>query len=174
LLRDNLQAVLGGTRFEVLALSLDRGGADEVEAFYRELNLRHLKVHVDPTAAVQRQLRALGPPTTLLIEAQGREVRRLLGPAEWNDPEMIAFLKTLIGIGGSLTAPPTGSSEAVTRLRLPQNVACQCRDRNAARAASGFGGLSIGFPMALSPSPLTHVSASPSAIPDGRISHIRF
>jgi hypothetical protein len=29
-----------------------------------------------------------------------------------------------IGIGGSLSAPPTGSPEAVARLRLPQNVAC--------------------------------------------------
>jgi len=30
----------------------------------------------------------------------------------------------LIGIGGSLAAPPTGSPEAVARPRFPQNVAC--------------------------------------------------
>ncbi|MDH3772308.1 MAG: TlpA family protein disulfide reductase [Nitrospirota bacterium] len=94
---DNLQATLGGPHFEVLALSLDRGGAKDVEAFYRELDLRHLEVHVDPTAAVQRKLKALGLPTTLLIEMQGREVGRLLGPAEWDNPEMIAFLEMFIG-----------------------------------------------------------------------------
>lgn len=31
---------------------------------------------------------------------------------------------SLIGIGGSLTAPPTGSPGAVARSRLPHNVAC--------------------------------------------------
>ncbi len=94
---DNLQATLGGPHFEALALSLDCGGAKDVEAFYREVNLRHLEVHVDPTAAVQRKLKALGLPTTLLIETQGREVGRLLGPVEWDNPEMIAFLEMFIG-----------------------------------------------------------------------------
>ena len=35
------------------------------------------------------------------------------------------------------------------------------RDRIAARAALGFGGNSSGFPAGLSPTPITHVSASP-------------
>ena len=30
----------------------------------------------------------------------------------------------LIGIGGRLATPPTGSLEAVARLQFPQNVAC--------------------------------------------------
>jgi hypothetical protein len=33
------------------------------------------------------------------------------------------FNRRLIGIGGGLTTSPTGSPEAVTHLRLPQNVA---------------------------------------------------
>ena len=43
---------------------------------------------------MQRKLKAVGLPTTLLIETQGREIGRLLGPAEWDDPEMIAFPET--------------------------------------------------------------------------------
>ena len=34
-----------------------------------------------------------GLPTTLLIDSEGRELGRLVGPAEWDTPEMIAFLK---------------------------------------------------------------------------------
>ncbi len=45
--------------------------------------------------------------------------------------------------------------------------------RNTARAALGFGGFSMGFPMVLSPTPITHVSASPPLIPDSRISRVR-
>ena len=49
----------------------------------------------------------------------------------------------------------------------------QWSGRNTARAALEFGGLSTGFPMGLSPTPIAHVSASPPLIPDGRISRVR-
>ncbi|MEZ5933095.1 MAG: TlpA disulfide reductase family protein [Alphaproteobacteria bacterium] len=93
---DRLQALLGGSEFEVLALSLDRGGADKVRAFYRELDLRNLSIYIDPAASAQRQLRVVGIPTTLLIDRDGRELGRLSGPAEWDSPEMIAFFKSVI------------------------------------------------------------------------------
>ena len=38
----------------------------------------------------------------------------------------------------------------------------------------GSGGRSGGFPTGLSPAPLVHVSIGPPAIPDGRISRVRF
>ncbi len=61
---DNLQAILGGADFEVLALSLDQGGVQDVERFYRDLGLRHLAIYVDPTTRAQRELRVFGLPTT--------------------------------------------------------------------------------------------------------------
>ena len=78
--------------------------------------------------------------------------------------------------GGGFTPSVTGSPEAVARLRLPQNVACGCRDKNAVRAA-----LSRGFPSPLfqyarwvHSSTIAHVSTSPPTIPDGRIPRVRF
>jgi len=41
-------------------------------------------------------LRTVGLPTTILINRQGQELGRLVGPAEWDDPEMIAFLRGFI------------------------------------------------------------------------------
>jgi hypothetical protein len=35
------------------------------------------------------QLRTPGLPTTLLIDAEGRELGRHAGPASWDDPAMI-------------------------------------------------------------------------------------
>jgi hypothetical protein len=32
-------------------------------------------------------------PTTLLIDHEGNEIGRLLGPAEWDSPEMVAFIR---------------------------------------------------------------------------------
>ena len=93
---DNLQAILGGSAFEVLALSLDQGGAQDVEWFYQDLGLRHLAIYVDPTTRAQRQLRVYGLPTTLLIDPDGLELGRLIGPTDWDSNEMVGFLRSVI------------------------------------------------------------------------------
>ena len=93
---DRLQAQLGGPDFEVVTLSIDRGGIEAVRKFYAELGIQHLAAHVDPTSAAAGNLGVVGLPTTLLIDGKGRELGRLIGPAEWDSPEMVAFLKAHI------------------------------------------------------------------------------
>ena len=92
---DRLQAALGGDRFEVVALSIDRRGVDAVKAFYAEIGIRHLAIHVDTSSRVGFALATAGLPTTLLVDAEGRELGRLIGPAEWDTPDMVAFLKSI-------------------------------------------------------------------------------
>ncbi len=93
---DALQAELGGPKFEVLALSIDRAGTGIVKRFYDDIGISNLKIYVDTTMLSATALQAFGLPTTLLIGRDGREVGRLVGPAEWNDPEMIAFLRQYV------------------------------------------------------------------------------
>lgn len=93
---DRLQAALGGPDFEVVALSIDRGGPEVVKKFYAEVGVRHLAVHVDTTGKAGFALATAGLPTTLLIDAHGQELGRLIGPAEWDAPEMVTFLKSII------------------------------------------------------------------------------
>ncbi len=96
---DHLQAELGGPDFEVLALSVDREGVAVVQPFYNELELEHLAIYVDTESAAQRLLGIFGLPTTLLIDDEGQELGRMIGPAEWDDDDMIAFLRSMIGRG---------------------------------------------------------------------------
>jgi hypothetical protein len=35
----------------------------------------------------------LGLPTTLLLDRDGNEIGRLLGPAEWDSSEMVSFIR---------------------------------------------------------------------------------
>ena len=94
---DRLQAALGGPDFTVLPVSIDRKGMDVVSKFYAEIGIRHLSRYVAPTAnQVLDTLGVWGLPATLLIDRQGRELGRLDGPAEWDSPESIAFLKQVI------------------------------------------------------------------------------
>lgn len=93
---DRLQATLGDEHFEVLALSIDRAGADVVREFFDEIGIEHLGIFVDKTGKASRDLKIFGLPGTLLIGPDGRELGRLIGPAEWDTPEMIAFFEIVI------------------------------------------------------------------------------
>jgi thiol-disulfide isomerase/thioredoxin len=93
---DRLQARLGGPDFEVVPLSIDRKGAPAVRKFYSEIGIQHLALRLDAAAEAPSKLDAFGVPLTLLIDRQGREIGRLVGPAEWDSPEMIDFLKAKI------------------------------------------------------------------------------
>ena len=94
---DRLQAEHGGDRLHVLPLSLDRGELERIEAFYAEAGIRHLQIYRDPQAAASRALGAFGLPTTVVLDREGREVGRVLGPDEWDSAEAVAVLRALMG-----------------------------------------------------------------------------
>ncbi|MEQ9213448.1 MAG: TlpA disulfide reductase family protein [Marinovum algicola] len=91
---DRLQAALGGLDFEVVALSIDRAGIEAVDRFYAEIGVKHLGRYIDVSAKAARDLGAYGLPTTLLIDRDGREVARHVGPAEWDTPSMVMFFSS--------------------------------------------------------------------------------
>ena len=96
---DRLQARLGGRDFEVVALSVDFTGLQVVRNFYRDFGIKHLRLFIDPSSQVLEQVKVLGLPATLLIDRNGREIGRLVGPAEWDSPEMLRLFRGLIGHG---------------------------------------------------------------------------
>ena len=51
------------------------------------------------------ELGAVGLPTTLLIARDGREIGRLVGPAEWDAPEMVAFIRNRLTQESGSLAP---------------------------------------------------------------------
>src|SRR3546814_70278 len=86
---DRLQATLGGSDFEVVALSIDRAGMGVVDAFYAEIGVKSLARYIDESGKSAQQLNAVGLPTTLLLDREGREIARHVGPAAWETPEKI-------------------------------------------------------------------------------------
>mgnify|MGYP000206243695 CR=1 FL=1 len=100
-----MQGELGGPGFEVVALSIDRNGPDAVRKFYAEIGVKHLAVNVDASSQAAFSLGAVGLPATLLIDRNGMEIGRLIGPAEWDAPEMVAFLKSVLS--GETRPTPT-------------------------------------------------------------------
>lgn len=93
---DRLQQRLGGKYFDVVALSVDKGGIDKVRKFYDQINIDHLQIYVDQSASASTSLGIFGIPATLLLSPDGKELGRFIGPAEWDSPEMISFLENTI------------------------------------------------------------------------------
>lgn len=93
---DRLQAELGGPDFEVVALSVDRKGSEVVRKFFDEIGIKHLALNIDTSSKAMFALGAVGLPLTLLIDREGREVGRVIGPAEWDSPEVVAFIRDRI------------------------------------------------------------------------------
>ncbi len=106
---NKLQKLLGGKEFAVVPLSVDRGGLFAVKSFYQDNFIDHLPIYVDPTTKVLDQLDILGTPTTILIDKQGREVARTLGPQDWDQPSVIAQLRHYIAQPGPARAQATSA-----------------------------------------------------------------
>ena len=87
-----LQTELGPAGLSVVAVSQDRGGLPVVRPFLEQLGVEALEAYVDPKGALARDFGLVGLPTTYLIDAEGRIVGGLEGPAEWDSRDA----KTLI------------------------------------------------------------------------------
>jgi thiol-disulfide isomerase/thioredoxin len=98
---DRLQAKFDPQKFLVLPLSIDRGGIPAVEKFYEELGLKSVGIYVDQNGTVLNQLGLLGIPASLLINPEGREVGRKLGPDEWDSAEVAAILREHLSLSGA-------------------------------------------------------------------------
>ena len=85
-------------------MSIDRRGVEKVRSFFGELGIQHLALRVDTSGQALRDIGAPGLPTTILVDRQGQELGRLIGGAEWDMPEMLAFLKSEIA-GEAAMAP---------------------------------------------------------------------
>jgi thiol-disulfide isomerase/thioredoxin len=90
---NRLQQALGGDKFEVVALSLDRGGLKASRKFLDEVNAHDVHLYTDASMKQGLELKLVGMPTSILINKDGLEVGRLAGPAEWDSDAAKKLIK---------------------------------------------------------------------------------
>ena len=97
---DSLQTKLGGKDFEVVAINIDTRDPEKPKNFLKEANLTGLAYFTDTKAKVFQDLKsvgkALGMPTSILVDGQGCEIANLAGPAEWASDDAIALIKAAV------------------------------------------------------------------------------
>jgi hypothetical protein len=79
----------------IVAVSEGRESAAETARFLKSHGAGSLRVYVDPDHAFLAALGAFGLPLSVLMDRNGMEQAKAVGPAEWDDPEAIAYMRTL-------------------------------------------------------------------------------
>jgi thiol-disulfide isomerase/thioredoxin len=93
---ESLQTKLGGPNFEVVAVNIDTRDPAKPKNFLKEANLTRLDYFSDQKAKVFQDLkaigRALGMPTSVLVDGQGCEIATIAGPAEWDSDDAVKLI----------------------------------------------------------------------------------
>jgi thiol-disulfide isomerase/thioredoxin len=97
---DALQAKLGGPDFEVVAVNIDTRDLEKPKNFLKDANLTRLGYFTDQKAKVFQDLkaigRAVGMPTSVLIDREGCEIATIAGPAEWASDDAFKLIAAAI------------------------------------------------------------------------------
>jgi thiol-disulfide isomerase/thioredoxin len=95
-----LQQKLGSDKFEVVAINIDTRDPDKPKAWLKDVGVDGLAYYADPSARVFQDLKvigkALGMPTTLLIDPSGCEIATLSGPAEWASDDAVKLVSAAV------------------------------------------------------------------------------
>jgi thiol-disulfide isomerase/thioredoxin len=102
---DGLEARLGGPDFQVVAVNIDTRDPDKPKAFLTDSHLAGLDYFSDPKAKVFQDLkqigRALGMPTSVLVDGRGCEIGTIAGAADWASEDAIRLVNAAKAAPGS-------------------------------------------------------------------------
>jgi thiol-disulfide isomerase/thioredoxin len=91
-----LDAAMLGKNFQMLAVAIDKEGKDAVEKYFQSTGVR-LPALLDPSGDAGKAFGITGVPETFIIDKQGLIRKKIIGPINWIDPNVIDFLQELAG-----------------------------------------------------------------------------
>jgi len=89
-----------GDKLRVLTISQDLQGAEKVVPFFARRKFAHLEPWLDQDNVLGQHFATGILPTTVLYDAQGREVWRMVGGHDWAGPRTAAMLADTLGDKG--------------------------------------------------------------------------
>lgn len=92
---DALQKARGSDRFKVLTIAAGRNSPAAIDKFFDETGIETLPRMTDAKMSLARSFGVMAMPVSVLIDAEGNEVARLIGDAEWDSPAAMAVIDQL-------------------------------------------------------------------------------
>jgi len=92
---ERLYQNLKGKDFEILAVSIDSLGVKVVAPFMKKYKLTFPAL-IDSSGTIGAGYRTTGVPESFIIDKNGILVKKIIGPRDWTQPELLRFFQDLI------------------------------------------------------------------------------
>ena len=92
---DRLQAEFNKDEVLVLALAADRAEPGKLQSWMDDIGIENLEIYRDPKRGVAQKMGVFGLPLTVIVDAEGNEVARHAGYAEWDTPEIVELVRQI-------------------------------------------------------------------------------
>ena len=91
-----LKKVMTGKPFQMVAISIDEDGKSAIESFFQTSGFSDLPAYIDQDSRAAKTYGITGVPETFIINKNGIVVKKIIGPLEWDSPDVTAFLEGLL------------------------------------------------------------------------------
>lgn len=91
----NLNSLMAGKPFQMVAVSVDEGGRPAIESFFKKSGFS-LPTYLDESGASAKSYGVTGIPESFVIDKQGVIVKKIIGGYAWDSPEAVSFLEELM------------------------------------------------------------------------------
>jgi len=78
---------------EILPINVGQESISKSLDFFNEININNLNVYFDPSSKLPKTFLLRGLPTSVFINKDGKEFARIVGAVDFQDSELIEWLK---------------------------------------------------------------------------------
>jgi len=89
-----LNKAMSGKAFRMLAISIDEGGKEAVDSFFK--GSKDLPSYLDTDAKTSQLYGTTGVPETFIVDKQGIIQKKIVGGMDWSAPDVISYLDELL------------------------------------------------------------------------------
>ncbi len=90
-----LNQSMAGKQFQMLAISIDEGGREAVEKYFKKSGYS-LPAYLDNDGAASRSYGTTGVPETFIVDTKGIIRKKIVGGMDWGSPDVISYMDELL------------------------------------------------------------------------------
>ena len=80
------------SNLKIFPINVGKDSLEKSELFFRDLNIKNLKVYFDSPSTLAKKLSLRGIPTSILFNKEGEEFARIIGSINFEDKKFIEWL----------------------------------------------------------------------------------
>ena len=90
---NNLQINSELDRLKIFTINIGKENIEKVNKFFLDLNIQNFEPYFDPPITLAKKFSLRGVPTSILIDKNGNEFARIIGSIDFDNPELLNWLK---------------------------------------------------------------------------------